>query len=119
MSFGATVLSQDVKNQCTIFRATNQGTPQLKSESLNDDREIYGFVFQNMQVDFDRQIVIVDAVKSVVLGLDKPVVNGPVFISKKNPNFEFLINRLNRTFHVMDQICISQNNEIIWATATK
>jgi len=115
-SFAIVFQSQDRARSCTLFRAASEAAPQAATnETQYNDREVRGFILRNMEVDFVRQVVTVEVVQSVVMGLNRPLVSGRSTISSKNPEFKKLINQLNRSVLSLDAICINSKNEIVYA----
>jgi hypothetical protein len=86
-----------------------------ENQTVVISRDVYGMTFQNMEIDFDKKIVKVDAVANIILGLNKLLVPNKVVLSPNNDQFNFLINQLNRKIFVFEKMCISKQNEVIYA----
>lgn len=113
----AIVLSSlDSDKKCTLYRVPNEESPILEDEVVITDKDAYGITFQDLEIDFNKKEVSVTTMINIVLGANKPLINGRSIIKEKNPNFKFLINQLNRKFYVFEKICINSKNEIIYAS---
>lgn len=117
-SFGAVVVSSDAKNGCVVYRVTSEEKPRLAKEAVVEPRNLYGLTFKDMQIDFDTKSVSLEVTKRIVLAFDRPLLEGRVHIRAENPNFNFLVNQLNRDLFTFDKVCITPQNELIWATMT-
>lgn len=117
-SFGAVVTSADVKNGCVVYRVTSQEKPRLAKEGIVEPKELYGLTIKNMHIDFNTKSVSVEVTKRIVLAFDRPLIEGRVFIRAENPNFDYLVNQLNRDLFTFDKVCITPQHELIWATMT-
>jgi hypothetical protein len=116
IGFSAIVKSLDVDQSCTIYRVSTAETPIANNEVIVSDREVYGLTLTNMEINFETKQVLVDPTMVVVLGLNRSLLNQKVFISNENPDFNFLINQLNRKLFVLEKMCISDNNELVYAS---
>ena len=115
-SFGAVVTSHDTKHSCVVYRATSEETPKLAEEGVVEPRNVYGFTMKDIQIDFDTKIVSVEITKRVVFAFDRPLLEERVYIKASNPNFKYLVNQLNRDLFTFEKVCVSSQNELIWAT---
>lgn len=106
----------DDKNGCTIYRSTSEEKPATLDETVVSDVTLYGFVLRNMDIDFNRKQVTVDIVMSVVLGRNKNLTTGRAFIRSDNPQFHFLLNQLNRNILNLDRVCVTEKNELVYAS---
>jgi hypothetical protein len=118
-SFAAIVKSADKEKNCTLYQVIaaddNGNIPLDENQTVVISRDVYGMTFQNMEIDFDKKIVKVDAVANIILGLNKLLVPNKVVLSPNNDQFNFLINQLNRKIFVFEKMCISKKNEVIYA----
>lgn len=118
-SFAAIVKSADKENNCTLYQVVaadeNGNIPLEENQTIALSQDVYGMSFQNMEVDFDKRIVKVDAIANIILGFNKVFVPNKVILSPKNDQFNFLINQLNRKLLVFEKVCISKQNEVIYA----
>ena len=118
-SFAAIVKSADQEKNCTLYQVIaadeNGNIPLDENQTVVISRDVYGMTFQNMEIDFDKKIVKVDAVANIILGLNRLLVPNKVILSPKNEEFSFLINQLNRKIFVFEKMCISKQNEVIYA----
>ena len=115
-SFASVVTSFDEKNNCILYRATSVENPTRKNEILFAEKSSYGFTLQKLEIDFQNEIAKLEIVNRVVLGFNSLLTEEKVFVRSQNPDFNFLINHLNRSVHTFDQVCVTSNNELKWAT---
>ena len=122
-AFSAVVKSYDTKNSCTIYKAvTNEdnGKPVLKTgETVVFDRNIYGFVLKDLEIDFDARKASTDISLSVVVGFNRPLFKTKAIIQESNPKFTEIVNQLNRKLAEIESICLNAENEIIYTTMRK
>lgn len=109
------VKSLDTAKSCTLYRLVTQDKPMLASEQMAYDYSVYGMSIRNLEVDFNKKIVTVDAFANLVLAIDRPFIPGRIQILPSNPDFKFLINQLNRKFILFDALCISAKSELVYA----
>ncbi len=116
-AFSSVVKSYDAKKGCTLYRVIHSDTKEKikSSEKTYLDKEVYGFTFENMEVDFDGREVKVDPMINVVLGLNQSLRTSKSAIAEDNPNFSFLVNQLNRKLILLEKVCISDDNKIVYA----
>lgn len=116
-AFSSVVKSYDAKNGCTLYRVIHKDSKeQIKSfERTYSNKEVYGFTFENMEVDFDRREVRVDPMINIVLGLNQSLRTSKSAIAESNADFTFLINQVNRKLILLEKVCISDENKIIYA----
>lgn len=118
-SFAAVVKSTDSVNQCSLYQVIpndeNGGYTMSEGQILVSPRSIYGLAFESMEVDFDQRKVMVQPMMNIVLGINKPLLPFKVSIHEQNPNFNFLINQLNRKIYAFEKVCIDNKNEVIYA----
>ena len=117
-SFGAVAVSADAKNGCLVYRVTSPEKPRLAKEAVVEQKELYGLTIKDMLIDFNAKTVSFEVTKRIVLAFDRPLLEGRVFVRAENPNFNFLVNQLNRDLFTFDKVCITPQNELIWATMT-
>lgn len=113
--FSSVVTSFDAAKDCKLFRVTTEESPLIQDEVIIFDRDVYGLTIQNMKVDFKQKLVSVDPMMNVVLGFNRLLQKDRIIIKEKNPEFNFLINQLNRKIYVFEKMCINDNNELIYA----
>jgi hypothetical protein len=118
-SFAAIVKSADKEKNCTLYQVVaadeNGNIPLEDNQTIALSHDVYGMSFQNMEIDFDKRNVKVDAIANIILGFNKLLVPNKVALSPKNDQFNFLINQLNRKLLVFEKVCISKQNEVIYA----
>jgi hypothetical protein len=112
----ALVKSLDKENQCQLFRVTTEEKPRLKTESLVIDKEIYGIGLSELEIDFENKIAAVLPTANVVMGLNRTFLNQKAIISSSNSNFNFFINQVNRKIILLETICITDQNELIYGS---
>jgi hypothetical protein len=118
VSYGAIVVSADTKNKCTVYRVTSPEEAKAKLENVVEPRELYGLTIKNLKIDFETKSATVEITKRIVLAFDRPLLENRVVIKAENPNFDFLVNQLNRDLFTFDKVCIRNSNELVWATLT-
>jgi hypothetical protein len=106
----------DQQNKCTLYRVLDD-TKEVKAENeiVVNPNSVYGLNLANMEINFQKQIVLVDIHINVVMGFNRVLTSQKAFIAHQNPNFTTLINELNRKVQLLNKICIAKNNEIIYA----
>lgn len=114
-SLGAVVKSDDLINSCHLYRITTKESPIKANEIEILKSEVYGFSVRNLEIDFTLQQVTVGVHMHIVLGLDRMLSQTRQRISATNPRAGFIINQLNRSINLFKTICISDDNEIIYA----
>jgi hypothetical protein len=113
--FSSVVSSYDRDSDCVVYRVTSDETPKGQGENYFFDKEVYGFSLQNMSIDFESRTVNVDSVMNVIMGFNRPLLPGKLLISGDNPEFNFLINQLNRKLYLFEKMCIRKGNQLIYA----
>lgn len=111
------VQSNDRENKCTLYRTTSEQAPIKDDETVILEKEAYGITLVNLEIDFASKSALVQPEVSIVLGLNRKLTDNKSKIKANNPNFTFLINQLNRRVLLLEKICISKNNEIIYGNA--
>jgi hypothetical protein len=115
IAFAGIALSRDAKSGCDVYRITTAEQPATKAEELISDAHASGFSMRNATVDFDSKIVKIQAVAVVRLGFNDRPAGAATWISPRQPNFNDLLNSLNRTVFLYSKVCISPTNQILWA----
>ena len=115
-SFAEVVTSLDNENSCIVFRVPTEKLPIQTNEKLVIEKPVYGLSLKNAKVDFEKNLVEVDVLVRIVLGINFNLTKKPVVIKAENKNFEFLVNQLNRSVFLFDKVCITESNELVWAT---
>ncbi len=118
-AFADIVVSQDVEKKCQIHRATSVEMPAQPGETSIDGRESYGFTLKNLVVDFEQKQVYVEVINRIIFGFDRTLTGKPVVIKASNPDFQALINHLNFSIQVFDQVCLTESNELVYAIPTR
>lgn len=113
------VREADTAQRCYLYQgAVRDEKGQIKiseGQTVFSNNDIYGFSLENMTVDFKSQLVYVDVVQNIIWGFDKPLLPARIAINPKNEQFNFLINQLNRSIMLFEKVCITGNNELIYA----
>jgi hypothetical protein len=110
------VTSSDAKNNCTVYRIPKESKPLQADEKLLIERPVYGLSLHNAKIDFEKKLVEVDVLVRIVFGINFNLNSKPVIIKPENKNFEFLVNQLNRSLFLFEKVCISESNELVWAS---
>lgn len=120
-AFCEIVKTYDSDKNCFLYQVANRDDHGHASEAgeVISDESLYGFAFKDMEVDFKNNVVRLNVIKSIVLGFNKPLMREKSVISPKNDQFNFLINQLNRTIMLFEKVCITQDNQVIYATFFK
>lgn len=112
------VKGYDRENSCDLYRVvqadTNGKIKKRSDEVIIFTKEVYGLSFQDMEINFDNREVKVQPVMNVILGFNRPLTAGKTIISQDNPDFEFLINQLNRKISVFEKLCIN-DGKVVYA----
>lgn len=115
----AIVKKRDSEQNCTLFKVISaDANGKLKiseDEVIINQKDAYGLSLTDMEIDFSNREVRVQPQINVILGMNRSLLNSKVVISAENPEFNFLINQLNRKIFLFEQICISDKNEIEYA----
>jgi hypothetical protein len=115
-SLAEVVTSLDPENSCTVFRVPRENKPIQSGESVLIQKPVYGLSLKNAKVDFENNLVEVDVLVRIVMGFNFNLTQKPVIIKPENKNFDFLVNQLNRTVFLFEKVCISNSNELLWAS---
>ncbi len=118
-AFSAVIKSMDADNSCTLYKVVapdSDGKVKLKEgEVMVEGRDTYGLTFKEMEIDFDKREVLVQPMMSIIFGFDRPLIPAKASISESHPDFNFLINHLNRKIYIFDRVCITDDNKISYA----
>ena len=118
-AFSALVKSNDTQNNCSLYQVIsadeNGEIHPTDDQVVLSMQNLYGLSFTDMEIDFNKQIVRVQATANVLLGFNHPLLPNKVIIEKNNPNFNFLINQLNRKILLFEKMCISNDNKVVYA----
>lgn len=118
-AFSAVIKSVDADNSCTLYKVVapdSDGKVTLNpGEVMIEGRDTYGLTFKEMEIDFDKREVLVQPMMNIVLWADRPLIPTKASIPESHPDFNFLINHLNRKIYVFDRICITDDNQIAYA----
>lgn len=112
--FSAVYKSYDSSASCNLYRVVN--TDQVKDDDvLVYAKNVYGISFENLEVDFANREAKVQVMLNVTLGFNRSLVEKKSTISADNVNFTNLINHLNRKIKLFENICITDENQIVYA----
>jgi hypothetical protein len=118
-SFADILKSKDVENDCSLYavapRDANGEIIFSPGQKIVSKSNLYGFSFENMEVDFQNDVVRVEMIQNIVFGFDKPFFDHKLSISPENEKFTFLINQLNRSIMLFEKVCVDSNDNIIYA----
>jgi hypothetical protein len=114
-AFAGIALSRDAKAGCDVYRITTADHPPSKTEELISDALASGFSLRNANIDFDSKTVRIQAVAVVRLGFNDRPAGAATWISPGQPNFNELLNSLNRTVFLYSKVCVAPTGQIIWA----
>lgn len=113
-AFSAVYKSYDSNASCNLYRVVN--TDQVQDEDvLVYAKNVYGISFENLEVDFANREAKVQVMLNVTLGFNRSLLEKKSTISADNVNFTNLINHLNRKIKLFENICITDENQIVYA----
>lgn len=117
-SFASVVKGHDEENMCVLYRVAQADiNGQIKlnpNEVIISAKEVYGFSFQEMEIDFDRREVLVQVTMNIVMGINRPLLGSKTTLSSDHQDFNFLVNQLNRKVSLFEKICIN-DGKVIYA----
>ena len=118
-SAGASIVKgYDAEKSCVLYRvapADDNGKVKLQSnEVIIYDKDAFGLSFQDMEINFEKREVLVQPTINILFGFNRPLINDKAIISAENPDFNFLINQLNRKLYVFEKVCIG-DGKIVYA----
>lgn len=117
-AFASVVKGYDEEKTCVLYRiaqADSDGQIKLKpNEVIVSAKEVYGFSFQAMEIDFDSREVLVQVTMNIVMGINRPLLGNKTILSSDHQDFNFLVNQLNRKVSLFEKICIN-DDKIIYA----
>lgn len=114
----AVVKGYDQDSRCDLYKVvTPDSSGKIRTqadETIIYAKDVYGFSFQDMEINFDNKEVLVTPIINIVLGLNRPLINAKAIIESDHKDFKFLINQLNRKINLFEKVCIS-NSHIVYA----
>lgn len=117
-AFASVVKGYDEEKTCELYRiaqADSDGKIKLEpNEVIVSSKEVYGFSFQSMEIDFDSREVLVQVTMNIVMGINRPLLGNKTILSSDHQDFNFLVNQLNRKVSLFEKVCIN-DNKIIYA----
>ncbi|MDO9181909.1 MAG: hypothetical protein Q7U04_05855 [Bacteriovorax sp.] len=109
-AFAKIAQSFDAEKSCVLYRvapADESGKVILQEgEVIIYDKDAYGISLTDMEIDFAKHEVLVQPTINVIFGFNRALIEGKASIAANNPEFNFLINQLNRKLYVFEKICI-------------
>lgn len=115
-AFTSVVKSYDQNKSCTLYRVINETTkPKQTNESVVYAKEVYGLALEDLEIDFDNREAKVQVIMNIVMGVNRVVVTGKSSIEETNPQFNYLINQVNRKLSLLEKVCLSGDNKIVYA----
>lgn len=115
-AFSAVYKSHDSKNSCDLYRAGAGEEGPRADEELVSSKNVYGFSFTNLEIDFKNREASVQIIKNVVLGINTNLLSTRSVIPANHPDFTSLINRVNRKAFLLEKVCVSSDDKIVYAT---
>jgi biopolymer transport protein ExbD len=113
--FSAVVKSYDVENRCDLYRVINETSKEKqKNETIVTTKSVYGLGINDLDIDFEAHEAKVNVVMNIVMGFNLPLVEGKTSIDEKNSQIKMLTNQLNRKLSLLENICITKDNRIIY-----
>jgi hypothetical protein len=105
--------SFDQDATCDLYRVVQAENNKVVKpgfgETVITDKEAYGLSFLDMEVDFSNHQVLIQPTINIVLGFNRPLIKTKAIIEETNPEFNFLINQLNRKIFLFEKICLREN----------
>lgn len=86
-------------------------------ETIIDDRTHYGLESKNLSIDFERRSASFEIISQVAFGFNKNLLDrdgARVSISADNAQFDQAINQVNRKLFSFSEVCLGQNNEVVY-----
>jgi len=115
-AFSAVFKSYDSNHSCDLYRAgTSEETEPRDGEEIVTTKSVYGFSFSDLEIDFKKQEASVQIIKNVALGLNTSLLPSRSTIPANHPDFTSLINRVNRKLYLLEKICVSSDDKIVYA----
>jgi hypothetical protein len=96
--------------------AGSEEVPQAK-EVIVSTKKVYGFSFADLDINFEDRKANVQVIINVAMGFNKPLLEDKSSISADRADFTSMINRLNRKMNLLENICISSDNKIVYANS--
>lgn len=119
LASAAVATSTDHENQCTLYQAVaenDNGDIVLQpGQRLFSSKRVYGLSFLDLEIDFDRREARVQTMMNVVMGLNRNLLPQKSVIRADHPEFNFLVNQINRRLVLFEKICVGSENEIVYA----
>lgn len=113
-SFASVVKSYDASKGCNLYRIVDETTKAKQAgEIVIYDKAVYGLTVQDLDIDFDNREAKVQIVMNIVMGLNRNI-GGKSIIEETNPQFKMLVNQVNRKLSMLERVCISDTNKIIY-----
>lgn len=115
-AFSAVFKSYDTANSCNLYRAgIAEESAAREGEVIVSNKGVYGFSFSDMEIDFENREVSVQVMTNVTLGINTPLLKSRSTLSADQPDFKELVNQLNRKLLLLEKVCISSSNKIVYA----
>lgn len=116
-AFSAIFKSYDSKESCNLYRvASSEEVPQA-NEVIVSSKKVYGFSFSDLDINFEDRKANVQIIINVAMGFNTPLLKEKSSISADRADFTSMINRVNRKMNLLENICISSDNNIVYANS--
>lgn len=114
-AFSAIFKSYDSKESCDLYRvASSEEVPQT-NEVIVSSKKAYGFSFSDLDINFEDRKANVQIIINVAMGFNTPLLKLKSSISADRADFTSMINRVNRKMNLLENICVSSENKIVYA----
>ena len=113
-AFAAVVKTYDAEQSCDLYKVENVESTKLTG-TVVFPKAVYGPTFENLEVNFENREAKVQVTMNIVMGINRPLMKDKLSISADNVNFTSLINQVNRKVFLLEKICISSDNKIVYA----
>ncbi|MBC7429020.1 MAG: hypothetical protein H7336_10435 [Bacteriovorax sp.] len=114
-AFSSVVKSYDSAKSCNLYRVVSETSKaKQNNETVIFDKAVYGLALEDLDVDFDNHQAKAQVIMNIIMGFNRPVVEGQLAIEEGNPQFKMLINQVNRKLSMLERVCISADKRIVY-----
>jgi hypothetical protein len=119
-AFSSVARSYDSEHGCTLYRSvqdTDEAPGKLNpGEVIFVNKHVYGMSLSNLEINFDAREAKADINVNVIFGINQKLLADKSSITEENPHFTNIINQLNRKVDLMEKVCLSSDNKIVYTT---
>lgn len=114
-AFSAVFKSYDSKDSCNLYRVAGSEEVPQANEVIVSSKNVYGFSFSDLDINFEDREANVQIIINVALGFNTPLLKSKSSISADRADFTSMINRVNRKMNLLENICVSNDDKIVYA----